>query len=164
MVGKGDIRVHKAGATSREIMLYHVGAGETCILTASCVLAGVSYPASARVEKQAEAVLFPAPTFREWVAENDQIRQFVFETLAKRVATAMALIEEITFRKMDANVGSIDKVVRIVLALVFFSLFFALEGNWRFVAAIGFIPLVTAFVSWCPLYSLLGVNTCPREA
>ena len=62
---------------------------------------------------------------------------------------------------MQANVGSTDKVIRIIIALALFSLFFVLQGNMRFLAAIGFIPLVTAFISWCPLYSLLGISTCP---
>lgn len=62
---------------------------------------------------------------------------------------------------MKANVGSADKVVRIVLALVLFSLFFVLEGNMRFLGLIGLIPLVTAFLSYCPLYGILGLSTCP---
>ena len=106
LVGGGDIRVYKSGETGREITLYHVRAGGTCILTASCVLAGKRYPASASVERAAEAVLFPAAEFRQWVAESDQIRKFVFETLASRMSEVMALIEEITFRKMDTRLAS----------------------------------------------------------
>lgn len=62
---------------------------------------------------------------------------------------------------MKANVGSVDKAVRIVIALVLFSLFFILEGNLRYVALVGLIPLLTAFMSWCPLYTLFGLSTCP---
>ncbi|MFQ5674790.1 MAG: DUF2892 domain-containing protein [bacterium] len=62
---------------------------------------------------------------------------------------------------MQANVGSKDKVTRIIIALALFSLFFVLQGNMRFLSTIGFIPFVTAFISWCPLYSLLGISTCP---
>ncbi|MFQ5605631.1 MAG: DUF2892 domain-containing protein [bacterium] len=64
---------------------------------------------------------------------------------------------------MKANVGSVDKVVRKVLALALFSLYFLLDSNWRYLSVIGFIPLVTSLVSWCPLYSLLGLNTCPVD-
>lgn len=60
---------------------------------------------------------------------------------------------------MKPNVGSIDKAARLVLALVFFSLYFVLEGNLRFLALIGFVPLLTGLMSWCPLYTLLGLNT-----
>lgn len=64
---------------------------------------------------------------------------------------------------MKANVGSVDKAVRIVIALVLFSLFFILEGNLRYIALIGIIPLLTAFMSWCPLYTLFGLSTCPLK-
>ena len=64
---------------------------------------------------------------------------------------------------MKANVGTIDKVVRIIIALVLFSLYFVLEGNLRYIALIGIIPLLTAFMSWCPLYSLFGMSTCPLK-
>lgn len=64
---------------------------------------------------------------------------------------------------MKANVGSIDKVVRIIIALVLFSLFFFLEGNLRYIALIGLIPLLTAFMSWCPLCTIFGLSTCPLK-
>lgn len=62
---------------------------------------------------------------------------------------------------MKANVGSLDKVIRVILALALFSLFFVLEGSWRYLAVVGFVPLLTALVSWCPLYALCGLSTCP---
>lgn len=64
---------------------------------------------------------------------------------------------------MKANVGSLDKAVRLILALVLFSLYFLLEGNLRFLALVGFIPLLTGLVSWCPLYALFGLSTCPAK-
>jgi hypothetical protein len=64
---------------------------------------------------------------------------------------------------MKANVGGIDKVVRLVAAVALFSLFFLLEGNARLFGLVGIVPLATALLSWCPLYSLIGVNTCPMK-
>jgi hypothetical protein len=64
---------------------------------------------------------------------------------------------------MKANVGGIDKVVRLVAAVALFSLFFVLEGNARLFGLVGIVPLATALLSWCPLYSLIGVNTCPMK-
>jgi len=64
---------------------------------------------------------------------------------------------------MKANVGSLDRAVRLILALVLFSLYFVLEGNLRFLALVGFIPLLTGLVSWCPLYALFGLSTCPAK-
>ncbi len=61
---------------------------------------------------------------------------------------------------MNANVGSVDKIIRLVLAAVFFSLFFILQGDLKWVALIGLVPLVTALAGWCPLYSIFGIKTC----
>ncbi|MBT7199411.1 MAG: Crp/Fnr family transcriptional regulator [Candidatus Marinimicrobia bacterium] len=101
LVGGGDIRVFKRGETGREITLYHVERGQTCILTASCVLAHTPYPATAIVDTDALAVLFPADIFRDWVARNEIIRRFVFSSLANRMEGVLSLIEEITFGKLD---------------------------------------------------------------
>jgi hypothetical protein len=60
------------------------------------------------------------------------------------------------------NVGSTDKIIRYVLALVFFSLFFILQGNLRFLGLIGFIPLLTALIGVCPLYIPLKINTIKK--
>ncbi|MGE5651227.1 DUF2892 domain-containing protein [Noviherbaspirillum sp. UKPF54] len=61
---------------------------------------------------------------------------------------------------MNANVGSLDKIIRLILAAVFFSLFFVLQGDLKWIALIGIVPLVTALAGWCPLYSIFGIKTC----
>ncbi len=62
---------------------------------------------------------------------------------------------------MTSNVGGIDRVLRIVVGLVLLSLIFVLEGNARWWGLIGIVPLATGLMSSCPLYSLVGINTCP---
>lgn len=64
---------------------------------------------------------------------------------------------------MKTNVGGIDKVVRLLLAAGLFSLFFVLEGNARWFGLIGLVPLATALIGSCPLYSVLGISTCPMQ-
>lgn len=64
---------------------------------------------------------------------------------------------------MKINIGSIDRVVRVVLGLGLLSLLFILEGNARYFGLIGIIPLATAAMRSCPLYSILGMSTCPIE-
>lgn len=63
---------------------------------------------------------------------------------------------------MKANVGTVDRVIRIVIGLVLLSLLVFIEGNWKYVGLIGLIPLLTAFIKFCPLYTLFGINTCKR--
>ncbi len=64
---------------------------------------------------------------------------------------------------MKANVGGVDKILRIVVGLVLLSLILILEGNTRWWGLVGIVPLVTGLFNFCPLYSLLGINTCPLK-
>jgi hypothetical protein len=65
---------------------------------------------------------------------------------------------------MTANVGSADRIVRIIAGLVLLSLLFLLEGNARWFGLIGIVPLATGLLRWCPAYSLFGMNTCGGKA
>lgn len=65
---------------------------------------------------------------------------------------------------MKLNVGGIDKVVRIAAGLALLSLVVLLEGSMRWIGLFGIVPLVTGLVGFCPLYSILGINTCPGNA
>ena len=62
---------------------------------------------------------------------------------------------------MKANVGGIDKILRIVVGLVLITL--AAIGTIGIWGWIGVVPLVTGLFSWCPAYRLLGMNTCPMK-
>ncbi|NVK20030.1 MAG: DUF2892 domain-containing protein [Methylocystaceae bacterium] len=67
---------------------------------------------------------------------------------------------------MTKNVGSIDKILRIIVGLVLlaYGLGFIAPGTgynaWGF---IGIVPIVTALLGWCPAYTLIGLNTCPAN-
>lgn len=106
MVGRGRIRVFKTADTGREITLYTVEAGDLCIFNISCIMAGIVYPASARVEKAGEALVVPASQFREWVHDSDVLQKYVFVMIAKRLAEVMTLVEEVVFRKLDSRLAT----------------------------------------------------------
>ena len=61
---------------------------------------------------------------------------------------------------MKSNVGGIDKTIRIVLGLVILALFFVLPDSQRYWSLVGVVPLLTGLVNFCPLYTLIGINTC----
>lgn len=103
---QGRIRVAKTSATGREITLYHIDPGETCILTAGCLLAHGDYPAQAIVVEDATAVLLPGDLFRRYVATNEAFRGFVIGHFSGRLASAMALVQEVAFARMDRRVAS----------------------------------------------------------
>ncbi len=64
---------------------------------------------------------------------------------------------------MAANVGGIDRILRVVVGVAVLALFFMLEGNARYWALLGFVPLLTGLFRFCPAYSLFGLNTCPMK-
>jgi Inner membrane protein YgaP-like, transmembrane domain len=66
---------------------------------------------------------------------------------------------------MMKNVGSADKIIRIVvgIALIAFALFGPADIGWKWVGWIGVVPILTALMGWCPAYSVLGMRTCPME-
>jgi CRP/FNR family transcriptional regulator, anaerobic regulatory protein len=102
----GVVRVYKIGETGREITLYRFGLGQSCILTANAILSERSFPAIATVEREAEAVMIPADTFRDWVRRHDPWREFVFDLLSQRLVSVMALVEEVAFQRMDRRVAA----------------------------------------------------------
>lgn len=103
----GQVRVYKVGETGREITLYRFGTGESCVLTANAILSQKTFPAIATVEADAEAILIPAETFREWVRRHDLWREFVFDLFSQRLATVMAVIDQVVFRQLDRRVASL---------------------------------------------------------
>jgi hypothetical protein len=65
--------------------------------------------------------------------------------------------------EMAANVGGIDRTLRIVVGIVLIAMYFLLEGPARYVGLLGLVALVTGLISFCPLYTVLGINTCPMK-
>lgn len=69
---------------------------------------------------------------------------------------------------MTANVGTVDRIIRVVLGLVLLGLTFNLFGPglaspWNWIAGIvGAVMLLTGVFSTCPAYSILGISTCSR--
>lgn len=66
---------------------------------------------------------------------------------------------------MTRNVGSLDKIVRVVIGLSLIGFAFqngtTIQG-WHWLGLIGFVPLLTAIFSTCPAYSILGISSCQR--
>jgi CRP/FNR family transcriptional regulator len=97
----GEIRVFKTGVRGREITLYEIFPGETCILNASCILAGRNYPANAAALSGGEALFIPEAVFRRLISEHDDLRKFIFRLFSSRMAAIVELIDEVVFAKMD---------------------------------------------------------------
>jgi len=97
----GAVRVYKCSETGREISLYEIVPGETCILNASCIIGRRGYPANAVTLSDCSALLIPAATFRQMMARHEPLRIFIYSLLGHRLTEIMELVEEIAFRRMD---------------------------------------------------------------
>lgn len=65
---------------------------------------------------------------------------------------------------MTANVGGFDRAIRVIVgaALLYLALF-AQPNGYNWIGWLGIIPLITAAIGYCPLYSLIGLSTCPAK-
>ena len=63
---------------------------------------------------------------------------------------------------MTKNEGTIDRALRVIVGLGLLSLVFI--GPQTMWGLIGIVPLVTGLIGICPLYSILGINTCPVKS
>jgi CRP/FNR family transcriptional regulator, anaerobic regulatory protein len=101
----GALRVYKRSEAGRELTLYRITRGESCVLTATCILNGGSFPAVAEAEKAAEIALVPAQLLVHLVDEHAEWRRFVFGLYSKRLESVITLVEEVAFRRMDSRLA-----------------------------------------------------------
>jgi hypothetical protein len=64
---------------------------------------------------------------------------------------------------MTHNVGTTEKVIRIILGIALLSLIYFMEGSMRWVGLVGAVLIVTALIGWCPISAVLGINTAKQK-
>jgi CRP/FNR family transcriptional regulator len=102
---EGTVRVQQLAENGREIVLYRVHAGESCVLTTACLLAYEDYSAEGIAETEVSAVAIPRTVFDDLVANSPEFRNFVFTAYSKRITDLFLVIEEIAFRRMDIRLA-----------------------------------------------------------
>ncbi|MBO6826236.1 MAG: Crp/Fnr family transcriptional regulator [Sneathiella sp.] len=105
LLKSGIVKVLQLSNSGREIVLYRVEGGETCILTTSCLLSKDSYNAEAVTETDVEAILLPQAAFNELIATSEGFRNFVFSSYADRISSLIHLVEEVTFERIDKRLA-----------------------------------------------------------
>lgn len=107
IVTAGVVRVHLTAANGREILLYRVEAGESCVLTTSCLLDTEAYGAEAVCETAVSAVALARPAFRALLNESAGFRDAVLSAYATRVADLITTIEETHLHRVDARLAAL---------------------------------------------------------
>lgn len=101
----GKIKVYKTAENGREITLYRLEKGQSCILTASCILSNKKFPAISFSEEAVGVISIPSPLFLEWVGKYDFWRNYVFNLLSERLSAIISVVEEIAFRNVDIRLA-----------------------------------------------------------
>lgn len=102
----GTVKVQQRSETGREVFLYRVHAGESCVLTTACMLAFEDYAAEGTSETAVKAVAIPRRTFDDLVAKSPVFREFVFTAYSRRITDLFTLIDDIVFQRMDVRLAA----------------------------------------------------------
>lgn len=103
----GRSRVYKMSAGGREILLYRVSAGETCVITTTCLLGNSDYPASTIVEEPIRDVLIPAAAFHQLMIDSAVFRKYVMTNYGALISDLIVLLDEVAFRTLNSRLAKI---------------------------------------------------------
>lgn len=103
----GSIKVVKSAPSGRELLLYRVEPGGSCIITSSCLLGQADYNARGIAESPLTLLLLPPALFSRLMAEQPAFRAFVFHLFAERIALLMQLVEEVAFARLDRRLAKL---------------------------------------------------------
>ncbi len=105
LVLSGSIKTQIISSDGREILLYHVCAGDSCVLTTSCLLGDSNYPAEGFTETEVNAFAIPAHIFHRCLEQSTFFREFVFRNFSKRLVDVIKRMENISFGTVDQKLA-----------------------------------------------------------
>lgn len=104
---EGSIKVIKQAASGRELMLYRVAPGGSCIISSSCLLGHSDYNARGIAETPLRLRILPTTEFARLLVEHPPFRDFVFHLFADRIGELMQLVEEVAFTRLDQRLAKL---------------------------------------------------------
>jgi CRP/FNR family transcriptional regulator len=105
LVLQGTVRVLTRALNGREIVLYRLGAGDSCVLTTSCLFGNSRYPAEGVTESAMTALALPSGVFHQALQDSAAFRGFVFQSFTTHLAGVIALVEEVAFGRLDSRLA-----------------------------------------------------------
>lgn len=106
LVASGRVRVQMLAEGGREATLYRVEAGQSCILTTSCILAGERYPADGITETPVDVFVVPRIAFEQALDRSPTFRRFVFANLGQRLAEVIRRMDAVAFQSVDRRLAA----------------------------------------------------------
>jgi CRP/FNR family transcriptional regulator len=106
LILSGSVKAQIISPDGREILLYHVCSGDSCVLTTSCLLGDNNYPAEGYTETEVSAFAIPANIFHRCLEQSTFFREFVFRNFSQRLADVIKRMESISFGSIDQKLAS----------------------------------------------------------
>jgi len=107
LVVSGRVDVYMTGPTGREILLYSITPGETCVQTTLGLLGEEDYSAEAVAETAIEIVIIPKPMFMDLLGSSTAFRRIIFHAFASRLQSIMQVLERVAFIKVEERLAAI---------------------------------------------------------
>jgi CRP/FNR family transcriptional regulator len=106
MCVSGKTRVFKNSESGRELLIYEVGRGGTCVLTTHCLLSASTFPAESTAEEHTELAALPRESFQHLMQSSQPFREFVLDDYSRLLAGMINLIDEVTFSSLPKRLAN----------------------------------------------------------
>lgn len=107
LVLEGTGRVYKLSPSGREVTLYRINPGESCVLTASCIMNQDRFPAMAQAETDVRGIVISPGNVRNWFCRDDEWQRFIFGLLSHRLGDIISVVEEVAFKRIDVRLAEL---------------------------------------------------------
>lgn len=101
----GKVKVFTRAENGREILLYRLVSGDSCVLTTSCLLSNKNYPAEGKTETPVIALAIPVSQFNTALQQSPTFREMVFSAFSSHLSELITLVEEVAFGKVDVRLA-----------------------------------------------------------
>lgn len=101
----GSVRVQALSPGGREVTLYRVGSGQSCVITTSCLIGEEDYPAEGVTESATSALILSQGVFNELLSRSEAFRRFVFANQGQRLSDLIHRVEDVAFGRVDARLA-----------------------------------------------------------
>lgn len=105
LLAKGAVQVRTVSENGREIELYRVEPGETCVLSVACLMGDRPYEAEAVAETDLSGLAITRPVFRQLLDSSPAFRRMVLEVQTRRIYDLIALLDAVAFQGTEARLA-----------------------------------------------------------
>lgn len=115
LIKTGELRVYILSEEGRDVTLYRLTEGDSCVLSASCILNNITFDVLIDAEKDTEVLILNVGTFSKLSQENIYVENYVYKNTVDRFSDVMWAMEQILFTSFDRRLASFlyDEMIKI---------------------------------------------------